>query len=76
MWCYLLYIAAFSGSKDDELENIQYIDPTQDDTPFLGLKHSDKEFDDYKTAIGVLGKKFESEKEIVPQMIEFIRKNY
>lgn len=73
---YLLYIAAFSGSKDDELDNINYQNPTEDNTPFLGLKHNDKEFDDYKLAIGVLGKKFESEKEIVPQMIEFIRKNY
>lgn len=73
---YLLYVAAFSGASNDDIKDINYQDPEEDNTSFLGLKHSDREFDDYRKAICVLGKKFEAEKEIVPQMIEFIRKNY
>lgn len=73
---YLLYIVAFSGAKDEELENIKYKQPTEDNTPFLGLKHNGTDFENYREAIEILGKKFEAENEIFPQMIEFIRHNY
>ncbi|KAK8881690.1 hypothetical protein M9Y10_039615 [Tritrichomonas musculus] len=73
---YLLYIVAFSGAKDEELENVKYDKPSEDNTPYLGLKHNNTDFENYREAIGILGKKFESENEIFPQMIEFIRQNY
>ena len=73
---YLLYIVAFSGAKDEELQDVKYEQAKEDNTPFLGLKHNDTDFENYREAIGILGKKFEAENEIFPQMIEFIRQNY
>lgn len=73
---YLLYIAAVSGAKDEDLNISNYEDPPQDNQPFLGLKHSDHEFDNYRKALAVLGKKFEQENDVIPDMVKFIRTNY
>ena len=75
---YLLYIAAISGASDFDLENIglTFIESEEPDSPYLGLEKSQSEFLDYKIALERLGKKFEAEKDTLPNMIQFIRQNY
>ncbi|KAH0786502.1 hypothetical protein GPJ56_009573 [Histomonas meleagridis] len=73
---YLLYIVAVSGAEDDMLNNVKQEDFAESDQPYLGLKHNDEDFSDYKMALTRLSKKFESEFEAFPAMVEFVRKNY
>jgi len=73
---FLLTIAAVCGASEDELSNIVQIDCDEKEEPYLGLEHDDKNFTDYKTALGRLSKKFDSELEAFPVMVDFIRKKY
>jgi hypothetical protein len=62
LW-YLLFLVAISGcSERDEI--------------FLGVKHNDREFENYRLAFCRLSQKFESEFDTVPRMTEFVRANY
>jgi hypothetical protein len=73
---YLLYIAAVSGASDAEVGDVKHADCAEKDQPYLGLEHTDREFKDYKVALARLSKKFESEFDVFPTMVSFIRTNY
>lgn len=75
---YLLYIAAISGASDFDLENIgsTIVESDEPDSPYLGLEKTQSDFLDYRIALERLGKKFEAEKDTLPNMIQFIRQNY
>ncbi|OHS96399.1 hypothetical protein TRFO_37471 [Tritrichomonas foetus] len=73
---YLLNIAAVSGAQNDQLKNVEAEDYKNRNDPFLGLRHTECEFDDYPLALARLNKDFETEKDVFPSMVEFIRKNY
>ncbi|OHT02800.1 hypothetical protein TRFO_29926 [Tritrichomonas foetus] len=72
---FLLYIAAVAGADEELLKNVKHMN-SQTDEPFLGLEHDDKDFADYKLALGRLSMKFESEFEAFEAMCDFIRKGY
>ena len=73
---YLLYIAAVCGATDSQLKNVKSADSKDPNSPFLGLPHSDTDFQDYAQALAYLSKKFEVEFDSFPAMVEFVRKNY
>lgn len=73
---FLLIVAAVSGASKQQLENFTCADCDEAGELFLGLKHTENEFEDYELALKRLSKKFETEKEKLNSMIEFIRENY
>lgn len=73
---YLLYIAAVSGASDDQLKNVKQVDCKEKNEPFLGLAHTDCEFNNYVQALERLSFKFAEEFEAFPAMVDFVRKNY
>ncbi|OHS98029.1 hypothetical protein TRFO_35681 [Tritrichomonas foetus] len=73
---YLLYIVAISGASETDLEHIQFKESDEPNMPFLGLERNGSDFADYRHALEILGKKFESEAETLPAMIKFVRQNY
>ncbi|OHT04644.1 hypothetical protein TRFO_27782 [Tritrichomonas foetus] len=75
LW-FLLYIVAVAGANDDQLNDVKQKDSKSPNSPYLGLEHSDRDFNDYDEALASLSKKFEAEFEAFPNMVEFVRKNY
>lgn len=73
---FLLAIAAVSGATDEQVNEFKQLDCKEGDKPFLGLGHTDAEFEDYMLALGRLLKKFEGESGSIRFMIDFVRKNY
>lgn len=73
---FLLIVAAVSGATKQQLSELGSPDSEETDELFLGLKHSENEFEDYGIALKKLSKKFENEAEKLSSMIEFIRENY
>ena len=71
---FLLCVAAITGATKEQLNNIIPKDTESNDL-FLGLKHSENEFKDYDQALSVFSKKFESQSDAIPKMIEYMRKN-
>ena len=72
---FLLTIAAVCGATDEMLKDVKQID-FKDQDPYLGLKNNGKDFTDYPLALGRLLKKFEVELDSIPDMFDFIRRNY
>jgi hypothetical protein len=75
LW-YLLLLVAISGCSPDDLERVAKTDCPEKNEVYLGLRHDDKDFEDYRTALCRLSKKFEAELELFPTMTQFVRAHY
>jgi hypothetical protein len=73
---YLLYIIAVCGAKLSEIKNFEPLEYKDVLDPYIGLAHTECEFKDYRMALCRLTKRFESEIDAFPLMVEFIRKFY
>ena len=73
---YLLYVAAIIGASPEEMKNIPHsMNPSEPDTPYLGLGKTPSEFVDYPEALAVIGKQFEDEISDFPAMASYLRFN-
>jgi hypothetical protein len=70
---YLLLLVAISGCSEADLAQVTKQDCTERDEIFLGLAHTDRDFNDYPLALSRLAQKFESEFEHFPSMTQFVR---
>jgi hypothetical protein len=75
LW-YLLLLVAISGCSETDLEHVIKQDCKESDELFLGVGHTDREFNDYLLALCRLTQKFETEFEHFPSMTQFVRAKY